>query len=336
MRRLILLLLCLLVAASCDLNTVGIELSPGWSSKSLAAWRNAKPQMLTTSKEGKWLYISYETTASITAPSLASININTGRQLILLRGLHNAHTLKQAPDKSLWIGEQFKKGIIWRISEPDKLPDDQRIDRAELSISHPAIVPMQAAGVFEHSGFDFSTNGRFAYLTSAGSQGHIYRYALISRQLQVLHKELGWLAIANPESAEAEAVHLDAQSFMPLQSVAALPDGRILIVEPDRHRILQLDDDGDKARLSTYLDDEKLTQATDLAWDAQRQWLWITDGDKPSRLWAYNGNRLIPIASHKKARFTGIALHQEKVFLNLRDNDPGPEIILQLTEKPFQ
>jgi len=330
MSRLLLIFIALLL--SCSFDAIRIELASGWSAKSLAAFRHTNPQMLHPSNDGKWLYISLENSAGLSSPSLAVINMQSGRHQIMLSGLHRAHTLHTAPDTSLWIGEQFSEGLIWRITEPDKLPDDQRIDRNALSISHPSITPLPAAGRFNHSGFDFSTDGHVAYMASADPNGRLYRYALRSRTLQVLHGMQGWLTIVDPESAEAEAHHLGALRFSPLSGITVLPNGLILIAEPAKGRILQLDDSGEAPILSSYIEDAQIKQPEDLAWDATRQWLWISDGSKPSHLWAYHGNILTRIASHNEARITGIAVRGEALFLNLRDNASGPEITLQLTE----
>jgi len=317
---------------SCSFDAIQLDLAPGWKVQSLAAWRNTNPQATTPSKDGKWLYISLENSAGLSSPSLVSISMNSGRHQTLLSGLHRAHGLKIAPDTSLWIGEQFDQGMIWRITEPNRLPIDQRIDRGSLSISHPAIAPLPDAGRFSHSGFAFSIDGRFAYMSGADRQGRIYRYELRSRILQVLHEQQGWVSIDNPESAEAEAHQLGARAFSPLGGIAILPDGLILIAEPSQARILQLNDRGEQPKLSTYLKDEQLNHPEDLVWDLARQWLWISDGINPSHLWVYNGNRLSRIATHNKARITGISMHRETLFLNLRNNVSAPEITLQLTE----
>jgi len=332
MSRLLFIFISIVLLISCSFDPIRINLATGWSAKSLAAFRHTNPQMLAPSVDGKWLYISLENGAGLSSPSLAVINMQSGHHQILLSGLHLPHTLHTAPDTSLWIGEYFAQGLIWRITEPDKLPEDQRIDRNSLSISHPSISPLSAAGHFTHSGFDFSADGHFAYMASADAQGRLYRYTLRSRKLQVLHDKQGWLSIADPESAEAEASHLGARAFSPLSGITILPNGHILIAEPAKGRLLQLDDSGETPKLSIYLEDAQIRQPEDLAWDAARQWLWISDGSKPSHLWAYHGNTLTRIATHKEARITGIAVRDETLFLNLRDNASGPEITLQLTE----
>jgi len=332
MRRLLTLLISAMLLVSCSFDPIQLDLAAGWKVKSLMAWRNTNPQTIAPSKDGKWLYISIENSAGLSSPSLASIDMESGRHQTLLSGLHRAHGLKIAPDTSLWIGEQFDKGMIWRITEPNLLPNDQRIDRDSPFSSHPAITPLPDAGRFTHSDFAFSIDGRFAYMSGADQQGRLYRYELRSRSLQVLHEQQGWLVITNPESAEAEASKLGARAFNPLGGVTVLPDGLILIADPSQAQIFQLNDRGASPKLSTYLKDEQLNQPENLVWDNARQWLWISGGIKPSHLWAYHGDRLNRIATHKKARITGISIHSETLFLNLRDNAPGPEITLQLTE----
>jgi len=332
MRLLLFILISVMLLVSCSFDAIQLDLAAGWKVKSLAAWRNTNPQSTTPSNDGKWLYLSLENSAGLSSPSLVSINMNSGRHQTMLSGLHHAHGLKIAPDSSLWVGEQFDQGMIWRITEPSRLPSDQRIDRGSLSISHPAIAPLPDAGRFKHSGFTFSIDGRFAYMSAAGQQGRLYRYELRSRTLQVLHEQQGWVLITNPESAEAEARQLGARAFSPLHGIAMLPNGLILIAEPSQARVLQLNDRGEQPELSTYLEDEQLNQPEGLLWDTARQWLWISDGIKPSHLWAYNGNRLSRIATHNKARITGLSIHGETLFLNLRNNVSAPEITLQLTE----
>ncbi|PJC70278.1 MAG: hypothetical protein CO017_06195, partial [Zetaproteobacteria bacterium CG_4_8_14_3_um_filter_59_5] len=77
----------LLSLGSCDMNPTGLEMSAGWEKRSVAVWRNTRPDMLALSPNGKWLYISCETTAATNAPSLVAINMETGRQHFLLFGL---------------------------------------------------------------------------------------------------------------------------------------------------------------------------------------------------------------------------------------------------------
>lgn len=333
MRRKLLLTLCLSLLLACSLDPIRIELAPGWHVKSLAAWRHAKPQQLAATTDGHWLYVSFDSDAGISRPSLAAINLRSGRQLILLNGLHKAHTLKQAPDKSLWIGEAFNEGMIWRIAEPDQLPEDQRIERSTLSVSHPSIAPLAAAGRFTHAGIAFSDDGRYAYMTSSDNTGRLFRYAALERRLEVLGEE-AWLTITTPESALSEAEQLGARSFGPLGDAIRLPDGRIVIAEPERGRLLQLKDSDAAPALSDYLSDAQLDHPSSLLWDAARNTLWIGDSGKPSHLWRYDGNRLETIGTHRSARIGSLSSHDETIFFNLGSHESGPEITLKLTEQP--
>ncbi|MDQ6960789.1 MAG: hypothetical protein Q9M27_07110, partial [Mariprofundaceae bacterium] len=107
------------ILGACNMDPIGLELDSGWHAHSIAVWKNAHPDMLALSPNGKWLYISCETRANVLAPSLAVVNLETGSYHILLSGLMRADGLKFAPDGSLWIGEEFPQGLIWRIADVD-------------------------------------------------------------------------------------------------------------------------------------------------------------------------------------------------------------------------
>jgi len=326
------MLLISLALAACSLDAIGIDLAPGWKAQSLVAWRNMRPDMLALSPDGQWLYMSCETSAGLLVPSLAVIHLPSGRHNVLLNGLHRADGLKFAPDGSLWIGEEFDQGMIWRVTEPNTLQEEQRVDRSTLESSHPAIAPLAAAGVFSHEGIAFSRDGRFAYLADEWKEGCLYRYELLSRKLEVLHKEKGWLPITQPDDARINAERLHGRLFNRLEDLETLPDGRILMAETGTGRVLALDDRGDQPLISLYLEDPSLHHPDNLAWDEQRQWLWITDDDKPSRLWVWDGRSLSQIAKHAHSEITGVLVHQGKVYLNLQGSLTGPDITLQLTE----
>ena len=332
MRRLLLLIAWLL--ASCSLDGIGIDLAPGWRAQSMAVWRNMRPDMLALSPNGKWLYLSCETNAGLLTPSLAAINLQNGRTVILLNGLHRADGLKFAPDGSLWIGEEFDAGLIWRVTEADKLPDDQRVDRSTLEASDPAITPLHEAGAFAHEGFTFSLDSRYAYLADEWKEGCLYRYDMHSRKLEVLHPEKGWLAITEPEDARINAEKLHGRLFNRLEDMETLPDGRILMAETGTGRILLLDDRGESPAISVYLEKPELRHPDNLAWDAQRQWLWITDDDDPSRLWSWDGRNLTQIAKHEHAEITGVLVDRGTVYLNLQREIAGPELTVKLMENP--
>lgn len=336
MRAKLNLLITLILLSSCEFNPLDITLEPGWKAQSLAAMRNTRPDMLAVSPSGKWLYSSCETKQELLAPSLIAINLDTGRQHTLLYGLHRADGLKFAPDGSLWLGEEFKSGLIWRIAEPDKLPEEQRVDRDSLRSSHPAIAPLMAAGRFAHEGFTFSKNGQYAYLADEWKEGCIFRLDLKTRQLMAFHQDKGWLPIEHPDDARVEAEIKHATYFNRLEDMETLPDGSILLAETDTGKILRLDDSGDKPTISTWLTRPELKHPDNLAWDASRQWLWITDDDKPSFLWAWDGRNMIPVVRHDDAEITGVITHQGNVYINIQMTNSSTEVTLKLTENSEQ
>ena len=325
--------LTLFVLAACTFNATGIQMAPGWTAQSLSVWRDHHPDMMVVSRDGKWLYISCETHASLLAPSLLVVNIKTGKQHILLFGLHKADGLKMAPDGSLWLGEEFDDGLFWRITEPDQLPDEQRVDRSTLQTSSPAITPLHRAGNFAHEGLAFSKNGRFAYMADEWEEGCIYRYDMQKHQLEVMHEHKGWLAIRDSKNARMDAEKLHGQYFNRLEDMETLPDGRVLLSETGTGRILVLDDNGEQPKVSLWLENSALIHPDNLAWDEARGWLWITDDDEPSYLWAWDGHNLREIAHHDAGEITGVTLHQRDVYINVQRKLGQPEMLIKLSEK---
>jgi len=323
-----------LFVSACSLGSVDIDLAAGWKAQSMAVWRQAHPDMMAISKDGKWLYITGETKGSMLAPSLMAIHLPTGRHQILLSGLNRADALKLAPDGSLWIGEEFDDGQVWRIAEPDKFPVEQVIDRNSMSSTSPALTPMPWAGRFAHEGITFSKDQLYAYLADEHPEGSIYRLTLKTRSLQVLHADDGWVSIRDPDDARKEARVLHASSFNRLEDMETMPDGKILLAETGTGKILVLDDTGALPTVGVWLQRPEMRHPDNLAWDSKRGWLWITDDDTPSRLWAWTGNRLMQIASHKKAEITGVLTHGDKVFLNLQLKQDGAELTMNITETP--
>jgi len=319
---------------ACNINPVGIHMQDGWKARSLAAWHDHHPDMMVVSADGKWLYISCETQGGLLSPSLIAINLKTNQQHILLFGLTRADALKLAPDGSLWLGEETPEGLFWRITEPDKLPPEQRVDRQRLQSSRPAIVPLLHAGNFSHEGLTFSQDGRFAYMADEWKEGCIYRYDMRARKLFVLHKKKGWIAIREPNNARIDAEKLHAWYFDRIEDMETLPDGRVLLAETGTGKVLVLDDRDDKPSIQTWLEHENLIHPDNLAWDEKRGWLWITDDDKPSYLWAWDGKELREIAHHDGAEITGVTIHGDDVYINLQRSLSRPEILLHLYEQP--
>ena len=331
--RAIMLLIVLLLAA-CKLDVIGMQLAPGWKVRSVAVWRNMRPDMLALSPDGKWLYLTCETQASLEEPSLAAVYLPNGHHVIMLNGLQRADGLKFAPDGSLWVGEEFDRGLIWRIAEVDRIPAEQHVDRTTMEISSTSIAPLASAGAMAHEGITFSKDGRYAYLADEWSKGCLYRHDLRDHRLEVLHETRGWLPVAQPDEARFIAQKLHAQPFNRVEDLETLPDGRILMAETGTGRILMLDDRGTSPSISLYLKQADLKHPDNLAWDARRAWSWITDDDKPSRLWAWDGRRLIRIASHDHAEITGVLPDGDTIYLNLQGNTSGPDLTLKLTETP--
>ncbi|MDQ6967768.1 MAG: hypothetical protein Q9M14_03690 [Mariprofundaceae bacterium] len=326
------ILLCSL--AACNLNPTGIQMQAGWKARSLAAWHDHHPDMMVFSKDGKTLYISCETPGGLLSPSLIAINLKNNHQRTLLFGLAHADALKMAPDGSLWLGEETADGLMWRITEPGKLPPEQRVDRQRLQSSDPAIAPLLHAGRFSHEGLTFSQDGRFAYMADEWEEGCIYRYDMQARKLYVLHKKKGWIAIREPNNARIDAEKLHAQYFNRIEDMETLPDGRILLAETGTGRVLVLDDRGNHPQLNTWLEHENLVHPDNLAWDEKRGWLWITDDGNPSYLWAWDGKELHEIAHHDDAEITGVTIRGDDVYINLQRSLSRPEVLLHIYEQP--
>ena len=323
----------LLLLAGCNFNLTGIELASGWKAKSMAVWRHVRPDMMVASADHRYLYISCETKAGLSAPSLYFYNMQRGRSTLLISGLHLADGLKMAPDGSLWLGEEFDHGLIWRIAEPDKLPAEQLVQRDSLQSSHPAIAPLYRAGQFAHEGIAFSADGRYAYLPDEDRHGSLYRYRMLPPHLlQVVGGDHRWHTVSDPRQARAIAKQLGALQFNRMEDAETLPNGHLLIAETDAPRILEVIDHGERVEIRTYLDDPRIHHPDNLAWDASRQVLWITDDDKPSRLWAWDGRTLEQIALHNHAEITGVTPFEGDLLINLQGRKDGPELTLRLHE----
>ena len=324
--------LLLLTLAACNMDAIGLKLADGWSVRSVAVWRNARPDMLALSPSGKWLYVSCETNGGLTRPSLMAIRLSDGHRQMLLSGLMRADALKFAPDGSLWIGEEFPQGLIWRIAEPDTLPVEQKVLRQQLKTTHEAVAPFLPAGRFSHEGLSFSRDGRFAYLADENPRGGIYRLTLANRRLEVLDRGMHWRFVRNPDEAPIEARKLDAAVFRRIEDMETLPDGRIVMAETDTGNVLVLQDGATSAHISTLLRDARIAHPDNLAWDARRGLLWITDDSKPSALWVWNGHAAKRIALHKTAEITGVLPLDDAVYLNLQGGEKGFELTVKLTE----
>ncbi|MDX8392341.1 MAG: hypothetical protein R8K53_07225 [Mariprofundaceae bacterium] len=332
MQRACVLFFLTLIFSGCDMNPTGLELATGWQAKSIAVWRNVKPDMMALSPNGKWLYISCETRAGVSAPSLAVINLESGRQHILISGLMRADALKFAPDGSLWIGEEFSEGLIWRVADVDQLPENQVVQRLSMNTSHDAIAPYRPAGRFSHEGLTFSLDHRYAYLADEDKNGAIYRLELKSRHLAVLDRNYHWREFHNPGDARVAARQLQAARFNRLEDMETLPDGRIVVAETDAGRVLVLHDHGSHAEVETFFYDGRIEHPDNLAWDNKRQLLWITDDANPSALWTWDGRAATRIALHTQAEITGVLPVGEDIYINLQNGENGTELTVKLHE----
>lgn len=330
---LLLALACLL--ASCHLDLIGLKLAPGWESRSLIVFRRAeRPDMMATTRDGRFLFVSCETDGGGLNPSLMRMDLKTNHRAFLVKGLIRADGMKLAPDGSLWLGEEFPDGMIWRIAEPEHLIPEQEIDRASLNTGDPAIAALPAAGRFSHEGIAFSGDGTYAYMADEWKEGCLYRLALADMKLQVLNESGLWVAVTNTMEARQQARILHGRRFDRIEDMETLPDDRILMSETGTGRVLALDDSGTHPRVSEYLHDDRLRHPDNLAWDEMRNWLWITDDDKPSTLWAWDGRQLTRIATHEKAEITGVLPRGETIYINLQNRSDGPELTMRLYEKP--
>lgn len=318
-----------------NINRTGLNLEPGWNSRPVVVWRNAHPEMLALSPDGKWLYASCDTKGNEDLPSLAAINLKTSSYQILVSGLVRVDGLKFAPDGSLWIGEKFPQGLIWRVADVDHFPVGQKVDRARMVSNHPGIAPFYAAGRFAHEGIAFSRNKQFAYLADAAVKGSLYRLSLRTHQMQVLLADQRWSAIFSTRDIPHETKQLQVRAFNQIEDMETLPDGRILISEAGTKKILVLSDTDKHPVIDEYLYDSRIAHPDNLAWDATRQWLWISDDSKPSQLWVWNGQKLLHIATHKYAKITGVLPIGKIVYINLQNRSDGPELTLRLSETPI-
>jgi len=327
-------MLCLLLLlAACEAENGGIGLAPGWRAETVAECGDDRPDMQVLSADGHFLYQSCEGKANLLTPSLARINLATGQRDILLYGLHRADGLRMKPGGGLWVGEEAADGRIWQIAGPASLVPGQRADRKRLASSSTRIQPVIMAGRFAHEGMVFSADGRVAYLTDEWKEGCVYRLWLRDRRLQVLHPTEGWLDIVNPNDARIQAERLHGQIFNRIEDMERLPDGRILMAETDAGRILVLDDRYATPRVATFLQDRRIVHPDNLEWDAQRGWLWMTDDNRPSQVWAWDTKALHRIAWHKSSELTGLESDPDgHIYLNLQHRWFRPALTLRLTE----
>ncbi len=333
MNRFLTCLGLLLLLTSCQIDGLQLQMSEGWTYRSLAAWKHADPSALTISADGHWLYVATDHSASSFAASLIAVNLQSGRQHVLLYGLNKVASLAQAGDGTLWLGEGFAEGLVWRITEPATLPEEQQVYRLRQTSDSPAVAPFTAAGVFHHSAIVFGRYQRFCYLADGQQGGGLYRLQLADHQLQVWGENGGWHIISHPDEAATEAGSRQARRFSAIRSMTRLDDGRILLAEGTSGHILALRD-GDKPVLTEWLNKPAIHHPQSLAWDHQRQLLWISDqSGSASRLWAWDGRNLLDVAHHQAGSIDGLYVYQGRVLANIRRSKGAPEAVIEIMEK---
>jgi len=328
MRRCALLLLVLISA--CQINATGLVLAPGWSYHSLGAWKHLMPNHMAMGAKSRWLYFGSALSEHSAVAGVAALNVENGHTHVLVEGLRNVNGMAFAPDGSLWVAEGGDQGLIWRMAEPARFPDEQRVDTVSRESTHPGFASFRFAGRFAHKAIAFSANHRFAYLADAGLGGSLYRLDMHARKLAVFHHDKGWLPVV-PEDAVLAAHKLAADRFQSISDIERLPDGRLLLAESGSGRILMLDDQSKKPMLTTWLKRDALRHPGDLAWDASRQWLWITDAATPSSLWAWDGHHLHQMVHHPVSTISGVLVADGTVYVNIQlgRNNPSMTFILQ-------
>ncbi|MDQ6965161.1 MAG: hypothetical protein Q9M13_09610 [Mariprofundales bacterium] len=327
------LLAITMLLTACSFDPIDIKLASGWSAKSIAVWRHTRPDMIVASRDHHYIYISCENRASLTSPSLYLYSMKSGRSTLLISGLDRADALKTAPDGSLWIGEEVDNGLIWRITNPERLPAELIVQRATMRTPNPALAPLSRAGQFAHEGIAFSHDGEYAYLPDEHRHGSLYRYQIKPPHLlEVAGNNHHWQTIIDPLQARTAALKLNALQFNRMEDAETLPNGHILIAETDAPRIIEVIDHGATVEIREYLNDPRIHHPDNLAWDESRHILWITDDDKPSILWAWDGRQLEQIALHRDAEITGVLPFEGDILINLQGRKNGPELTLRLHE----
>ena len=160
--------------------------------------------------------------------------------------------------------------------------------------------------------------------------------------MEVFHSTEGWLEINTPVDARFKAEVLHGKYFSRLEDMELLPDGRVLMAETGSKsssgRIWVLDDrrSNSKAmpKLSSYLEHSGLNHPDNLEWDQKRGWLWITDDSSPSKLWAWDGDKMMQIASHSFAEITGVESSPDgSIYFNLQHNAFGSDLTLKIKNR---
>jgi|UPI000369E731 hypothetical protein len=333
MRTLLVALLSACIVMACQIDGLQLHTAKGWSYRSLAAWKHADPAQVWLSDDQHWLYITANGEATAFGASLIAVNMKSGRHHTLIYGLNKANAMAMANDGTLWLGEDFANGLIWRITKPDVLPEEQQVDRLHQRSDNPAVSSLRVAGVFAHASMVFSADGRYVYMADAVEGGALYRYGIANQQLQVWHDAEHWQDVHHPDEARTEAKQLQAHGFHHIRGLTRMDDGRILLAESGTGTVFALND-GDKPTLETWLSNSGVQHPTSIAWDSERHWLWLTDQGKQAWLWAWDGRNLLQIASHETGSIAGVHSAHGRVFVNVRRaHNSAPEAVVELQER---
>jgi len=334
MNYLLLFTLLFLMAQPSYADESGLVLAAGWQAEIITECGDEMPDMLLLSADGKSLYQSCENKSNMLAPSLARIDIATGQRDILIYGLGRADGMRFAADGSIWLGEEQKDGLIWRIEKPDMLQAGQRVDRFSLKSSSNQIHAIGEAGTFSHEGLTFSADEKFLYLADEWKEGCLYRFNIQTKALAVFHDKKGWLTIKKPQDARLEAERLHGRWYNRLEDMELMPDGRILITETGTGKILVLDDSGEKPQVSLFLQHADIQHPDNLEWDKNRGWLWISDDSHDSELWAWDGTRFKRIALHTSGEITGIESGEDgTIYFNIQHRRFAADLTMRLFQK---
>jgi hypothetical protein len=329
----IMLLALATLVTACHIDGLKVDMAKGWYYHSLAAWKHADPAQLALSKDQHWLYVTTNGEATAFETSLIAINMKSGRQQTLIYGLNRSDTVAIASDGTLWLGENFAQGLIWRVTKPDVLPEEQQVDRLHQSSDNPAVSSLRIAGVFAHASMVFSANGLDLYMADAIEGGGLYRFRIGSQQLQVWMDGDHWKNIHHPDEAREEAKQLQARGFHNIRGLTRMDDGRILLAESGSGTVFALND-GQKPSLETWLSNSGVQHPSSIAWDSKRHWLWLTDQGKEAWLWAWDGRNLLQIAHHKSGSFAGVHSAHGRIFVNVRrPRGSAPEAVIELQER---
>ena len=321
----------LLLATACEADS-GLTLAPGWKAEVVTEWDDDMPDMIAISGDGKSLFITNETKANMLSPSLTRVDIASGKKQTLLYGLDRADGIKLDSMGSLWIGEEVPDGLIYKITDAENFPPEQRFDRDRLISGHADIEPVIQAGRMAHEGISFSRDEQYLYLADEWREGCLFRLSIDHLKLEVLHADKGWLSVTTPNEARLRAEVLHCRHFNRLEDLELLPDGRVLLAETGSGTIWILDDSGEQPSISRFFQHADLYHPDNLEWDTIRSALWITDDDSPSSLWLWDRQKLTRVASHRFAEITGVnSSSNGTVWFNLQHNRFGSDQTISLS-----